>query len=34
MIPILNKELGRTESNREKGTVNDMAILREMAATS
>ena len=34
MIPILNKELGRTENNPEEGTVNDMAILREMTATS
>ena len=34
MIPISNTELVGTQRNMEKGTVNDMTIVREMTATS
>ena len=34
MIPTSNTELAGTQSYMEKGTVNDMTILREMTATS
>ena len=34
MIPISNTELAGAQRNMEKGTVNDMATLREMTAAS
>ena len=34
MMPISNTEFAGTQSNLEKGTVNDMTTFREMTATS